>query len=309
MKPDMDEYADIDETRPNASRAMSWMVLAVAVGGFAALAYYAYHSGIKAGADGEAMTVEADNSPIKQAPADAGGEQFPDKDKTIYDVISPNGDAKGSEKLMPEPEHPIAAGNVEDSEDDNTPGAPSAPVPSATNGASTFVAKSADGMANTASSAPQSVSEQPVATTAKPATAAPAATTPATYSSPQMVNQKTIGKKDAPAAAPTATPAKAATKPVAKAAAKPAAKPAATASTGGAYQVQLGAFKSEAEAQAAWKKLSGAHNDALSGTPNIVQADVNGTTYYRLRAGSFASSADAKALCGKLGGAACMAVK
>ena len=51
MKPDMDEYADIDETRPNASRAMSWMVLAVAVGGFAALAYYAYHSGIKAGAD------------------------------------------------------------------------------------------------------------------------------------------------------------------------------------------------------------------------------------------------------------------
>ena len=66
---------------------------------------------------------------------------------------------------------------------------------------------------------------------------------------------------------------------------------------------------SESEAQAAWKKLSGAHSDVLSGTPNIVQAEVNGATYYRLRAGSFASSADAKALCGKLGGAACMAVK
>lgn len=303
MKPDMDDYSDIDETRPNASRAMSWMVLAVAVGGFAALAYYAYHSGTKAQNDGDAMTVEADQSPIKEAPKDAGGEQFPDKDKTIYDVISPGGDAKGGEKLMPDPEHPVAAGNLEDSEDDAPTGAPSVPVPNAaaaTAGASTFVAKSVGGMANTASSTPQSVSEATVATTAKPvATSAPAATpaaAPKSYSAPEMVNQKTIGKKDA-----TVT-----------AAAKPAAKPAAKAkpaTTGGAYQVQLGAFKSQAEAQAAWKKLSGAHSDVLSGTPNIVQADVNGTTYYRLRAGSFASSTDAKTLCGKLGGAACMAVK
>ena len=33
----------------------------------------------------------------------------------------------------------------------------------------------------------------------------------------------------------------------------------AASSTGGSYQVQLGAFKSESEAQAAWKKISGAH--------------------------------------------------
>jgi cell division septation protein DedD len=297
MKPDMDDYSDIDDTRPNASRAMSWMVLAVAVGGFAALAYYAYHSGTRSQNDGETMTVEADQAPIKEAPADAGGEQFPDKDKTIYDVISPNGEAKGSEKLMPEPEHPVAAGSVEDSEDDAGPSPATNTAATASTGASTFVAKSA-GMANNSTSAPQNVAEVPVATTAKPV----AMPTPAakSYAAPEMVNQKTIGKKDAPVAT-------AAAKPVAKAA--PKAKPAAAPSSGGAYQVQLGAFKSEAEAQAAWKKLSGAHSDALSGTPNIVQADVNGTTYYRLRAGSFATSADAKALCGKLGGAACMSVK
>lgn len=296
MKPDMEDYADIDDARPNGSRAMSWMVLAVAIGGFAALAYYAYHSGTKSQIDGETMMVEADQAPIKEAPVDAGGEQFPDKDKTIYDVISPNGDAKGGEKLMPEPERPVAAANVEDSEDETPHGAP------ATSGASTFVAQGTDSMGNTTSSVPQNVSEQPVATTAKPVTtpekpavAKPAPAAAATYSSPQMVNAKTIGKKETPAAKP-------AEKPVAKPAAKPAA-------TGGAYQVQLGAFKSEAEAQAAWKKLSGAHSDVLSGSPNIVQAEVNGATYYRLRTGSFASSADAKATCGKLGGAACMPVK
>ena len=64
MKPDMDDYADIDDTRPNASRAMSWMVLAVAVGGFAALAYYASPLAVPSAANnGETMTVEADQAP------------------------------------------------------------------------------------------------------------------------------------------------------------------------------------------------------------------------------------------------------
>ena len=295
MKPDMDDYADIDDVRPNGSRAMSWMVLAVAVGGFAALAYYAYHSGTRSQNDGDTMTVEADQTPIKEAPENAGGEQFPDKDKTIYDVISPNGQSKGGEKMMPDPEHPVAAANVEDSEDDAGPA--SAPSANAPTGASTFVKPTEKPMANTSTSAPQTVGEVPVATTAKPVpTVAPTAAAPATYAAPQMVNQKTIGKKEIAAATPVS-------KLTAKA--KPTAK---AASTGGSYQVQLGAFKSESEAQAAWKKLSGAHSDVLSGSPNIVQANVNGTNYYRLRTGSFSSSADAKAVCGKVG-TACMPVK
>ncbi len=319
-----EDYAEVDESQPvNSSRAMSWMVLAVAVGGFAALAYYAYHSGTKSMDGADTAVIQADNSPIKEAPANPEGEQFPDKDKTIYDVIAPNGEQKTAEKLMPEPEHPIAATNVEDSEDDAPPPnaaaaqapAPVASAPAASNNAAapataanttTFVAgTNAPAMANTTSTAPQNVSEQTVATTAKPVATAPAAAaTPAakSYAAPEMVNEKkATAKKDAPAAtAKTEVAAKPKAEPK-KAAAKPAA--------GGSYMVQLGAFKSESEAQAAWKKISGAHSDVLGGTPTIVKAEVNGTTYYRLRTGSYASAADAKADCGKLGGQACMPVK
>lgn len=310
MRPDMEDYAEIDEGKSGpGSRAMSWMVLAVAVGGFTALAYYAYHSGTSPAVNGETMTVEADPSPIKSAPESADGEQFANKDKTIYDVIAPNGEAGKVEKLLPDPEHPVAAANVEDSEDDvptsqvaaaaaaGNAAVAAAPAPATT----TFVAGDAhkadpldkvvsDGKSATAAPVPaQTVSEQPVATIAKPV--AEAKPVEKSYASPQMINEKP--KKEE-----------------AKAAAKPVAKPkAVTATAGGAYKVQLGAFKSEAEAEAAWKKISSAHSDVLSGSPTIVKAEVNGGTFYRLRTGSYANAAEAKAACAKLGGQACMPVK
>ncbi len=302
MRPDED-YAEVDESEPvGASRAMSWMVLGVAVAGFAALAYYAYHSGTKSIDGGDTTVIEADATPIKEAPADPEGEQFPDKDKTIYDVIAPNGQAQTGEKLMPEPERAVAATNVEDSEDDApVPAAPVAAAPAANT--TTFVAN-AEKTPAPAAEPVQTVSEQTVATTVKPAAEEKS------FSSPQMVNEKTLtGKKEAPVAT-AKTEVK--EKPKAevkkeKPAAKPVAKTAAT--TGGSYKVQLGAFKSDAEAQAAWKKISAAHGAVLGGTPSIIKAEVNGGTFYRLRAGSYADAAAAKAACGKLGGQACIPVK
>lgn len=342
MKPDMEDYADIDEGKQGpSSRAMSWMVLAVAIGGFTALAYYAYHSGSGPSENGEAMMVEADPAPIKAAPQQADGEQFANKDKTIYDVIAPNGQSGNVEKLMPEPEHPVAAANVEDSEDDipTTPAAvanaanaaakaaPAAPAPSAavtpapaaTNSTSTFVASDAQktdpldtktpaptatAVAPAPSSAPtpmpsQTVSEQTVATKATPVPEKPAEKS---YANPQMVNEKPSAKKE------DVKPAAEKTDKAEKVLAKKPEKPAALASgSGGSYKVQLGAFKSEAEAQAAWKKISAKHG--LSGSPTIVQADVNGTTFYRLRTGSYANSSEAKAACASMSGQACMPVK
>ncbi len=318
MRPDVEEYEDIEEgSRSGHSRAMSWMVLAVAVGGFAALAYYAYHSGNTPAADEETMMVEADPAPIRQAPESAEGEQFPNKDKTIYDVISPSGQASAkAEKLLPEPEHPVAAANTEDSEDDAPVSAAAAPeqakalaTATAAAATSTFVAGgaaqkadpvdkpvAATPMANTASPAAQAVSEQPVATSAKPVVEA-AAKPEASYATPHMVNEKTLtGKKEEAAPETKAEPKKeakpiAAKKPEPKKEAKPTAKPAA-----GSAMVQLGAFKSEAEAQSAWKKVSAAHGDVLKGAPSIVKAEVNEKTYYRLRT----SVADAKAVCAKV---------
>lgn len=313
MRPDMDDYAEIDDTKPEGgSRAMSWMVLAVAVGGFAALAYYAYNSGSNAVGGEATLVVEADPAPIKQAPLDPDGEEFPNKDKTIYDVISPSGEAKTAEKLLPDPEHPVAAANVEDSED-RAPATASASVAQSVENTTTFVAAppspqakeaavAATAAALAAATPTQPVAQPPVAVVAKPVVAAVPTPAEKSFASPEMVNEKTLtGKKDEATVAVKEKP---------KAVAKPKAeKSAVKEASGGAYKVQLGAYKSESEAEAAWKKISGAHSAVLSGAPTIVKADVNGSTFYRLRAGSYASADAAKAVCAKLGGQACFPAK
>lgn len=77
----------------------------------------------------------------------------------------------------------------------------------------------------------------------------------------------------------------------------PAAKPdsAAPAAAGGAT-IQLGAFPSGAAAEKAWKALSGRFAYLAPLSHSVVQANVNGKTYYRLRA----SGPDAAGICGRL---------
>ncbi len=326
MRPDLDDYDALDEAAPEGgSRAMSWMVLAVAVVGFSALAYYAYRSGSQAVSDGEVMVVEADASPIKQPPSDPQGEQFPDKDKTIYDVLNNQGGAAAVEKLMPEPERPLPAANFEDMAEEPpvspqpsaaSPAAPApvvaqtpASTPPAPTAASTNLAGNVSAPSPTVTPPAATVDKAPQAPVLAPAAVTPAASAAAapsekSFSAPEIINEKTLtGKKEAPAATAQVNE-----KP--KAAAKPKAeKPAPKAAAGGAYKLQLGAFKSESEASAAWKKISAKHSAVLSGSPTIVKADVNGATFYRLRAGSYASADAAKAACAKLGGQACFPVK
>jgi hypothetical protein len=83
-------------------------------------------------------------------------------------------------------------------------------------------------------------------------------------------------------------------------------KPAAKA---GAYKVQLGAYRSEKEAQDAWSKMKSAHKEFANMQPVIVKADLGAKgIYYRLRSGTFASPAEAKAFCGTMSilGQACI---
>jgi cell division septation protein DedD len=104
---------------------------------------------------------------------------------------------------------------------------------------------------------------------------------------------------NAPAAAepkqatPSPTPSPAAT-----------AAPAAPAGAGGA--IQLGAFSSQAGANAAWKALSGRFGYLAPLTHSVTPATVGGKTLYRLRA----SGPDAKGLCGRLrvAGESCVAI-
>lgn len=102
--------------------------------------------------------------------------------------------------------------------------------------------------------------------------------------------------------APTPTPATPAT----KASATPAEatpKPTVSFRSGGAltgtHLVQIGAFKSEAEADGQWSKLEGKLGSFLEGKSNdIERADLGAKgVFYRLRIGPFASADDAKTYC------------
>lgn len=151
---------------------------------------------------------------------------------------------------------------------------------------------------------------------AAPAPATSASKAPARLQPPQLPAQKSATVKSV-----TAKPvdAKAEAKPVAapkvteKAAAKPAEKPAEKtavaeksvakpAAKSGSYMLQLGAYKTEAEADAAWKSYKAKHAAALGGaSPDIQKADLGEKgTWYRLRTGPFASKDAAGAQCDKL---------
>ena len=110
MKPDFDDFDDYaSENDTPRSRAMSWLVLGVALSGFIALAWYAYQSGSESIQDGQMVVISADNSPLKTKPIAPGGEEFPHQDKTIYDTISPYRAQEETkvEKLLPEAEEPV----------------------------------------------------------------------------------------------------------------------------------------------------------------------------------------------------------
>jgi len=81
----------------------------------------------------------------------------------------------------------------------------------------------------------------------------------------------------------------------------------------GAYVLQIGAYKSQAEADAAWNIYRSKHATTLSGfEKDVKQVDLGAKgTWYRLRVGGFASRDAAAQLCSKLTaeGAACFPAK
>jgi cell division protein FtsN len=82
-----------------------------------------------------------------------------------------------------------------------------------------------------------------------------------------------------------------------------ASKPAETtaASAGGAYVLQIGAYKSQADADASWKAFKAKHPIAGGYSEDVRKADLGDKgTWYRLRMGSFADKAAATTFCEKL---------
>ena len=123
---------------------------------------------------------------------------------------------------------------------------------------------------------------------------------------PRPQQQAAAQPKAGPTPAPKAGPAQ---RPTQVAAAQPKAAPAPAqqpAAGGSGQTIQLGAFNSQAQANAAWKALSGRFKYLAPLSQSIQTAEVGGKTYYRLRA----SGADARGICNRLkvAGESCLVV-
>jgi hypothetical protein len=88
--------------------------------------------------------------------------------------------------------------------------------------------------------------------------------------------------------------------------------PSAVKDSSGAYQVQLAALQSDAEARKEWSRLKTRYPTLFgTRTPSIVRTEQNSAVFYRLRVTGFDSSADAHAFCAtaRERGLACMVAR
>jgi cell division protein FtsN len=163
----------------------------------------------------------------------------------------------------------------------------------------------------------QEQAQEPPAPKAPPVTVKPAVVAKAPP--PPEIRTTTTTSAPSPDAEATAPPAqlgvkaKAPPPPKAETAPAPKADAAPAPAAGGAYVLQIGAYKSEAEADTAWASYRAKHGATLSGyAKDVKQVDLGAKgSWYRLRVGSFASKAAAQELCGKLTaeGGACFPAK
>jgi cell division protein FtsN len=146
-----------------------------------------------------------------------------------------------------------------------------------------------------------STQPQPAAQPAQPAQTKPAQPETKVAALPQAAS-----KPPAQLAPPVETP----PQQTAKAESAP---PAATASTGGEYLLQIGSYKSEDEANAAWASGKTKHASILAGySPDVKKVDLGDKgVWYRLRIASFADKGAANDLCDKLkaDGGTCLLAK
>ncbi|MBO6920490.1 MAG: hypothetical protein JJ858_18850, partial [Rhizobiaceae bacterium] len=91
---DTDNFEDnvvaVDETRGSGSNTLAvvGVLAALLLGGGAYL--YFQNSGATLGGSSEPIIVKADNSPIKEVPADPGGASVPNQDQAVYDQVEGN---------------------------------------------------------------------------------------------------------------------------------------------------------------------------------------------------------------------------
>jgi cell division protein FtsN len=274
-----EEEEDVEGSRLPLLIVLALLVLAM----FGGVVWLAYTQGVARGR-GETPVLAAAGGPERVAPQDPGGSNVPYQGFKIYEQPAPSDDSAEAA--------PAAA-----------PQAPQAKAESAPKAAMTAAPPKATAPAPAAKAPPPAKTVaaliQQANSTPEPAKPAPVAKPPAT---------KPTVAAPVPAGPATGAPRQLGT-PV-TAAAKPAAAPVAPVAAAGGFVLQIGAYKSQADAATAWKTYQSKHAALLSGySDNVQQVDLGEKgTWYRLRVGGFADREVATALCDRLkaDGGACI---
>ncbi|MCC6921124.1 MAG: SPOR domain-containing protein [Alphaproteobacteria bacterium] len=257
--------ATLEDDDNGGGRSPLFVILTVLVlAAFGAVVWVAYQQGVKQGDRGAPITIAADKGPVRVAPEDPGGVTVPDQDKLIYDRIAgAEGSAPVEETLAPPPEQPQDL-----------------PLPPPVDAQAARAAATADA---TPAAPPQ---ETPGAAEAGDAAIAAEAETAAPTQ--EQLAAEAAAKKQAAALTSQIDA-------IDPGAADAAAKTAAS----GAFVVQVGAFKADAEAASKWQELKRRNADVLGSLkPDILRVDLGGKgIWYRLRVGPFETRANAVAKC------------
>ena len=278
-----DEDEDVEGSRLPLLILLALLVLAM----FGGVVWLAYNEGVTRGRT-ETPVVTAANGPARVAPANPGGAEQPFKGFKIYEQPAPPDDDVGAPATNAAsnatPEKPTASPAVTEK---------TSPPP-ATKPAITAAAPPAAPPA----SKPVAMAPAPAA---KPVPAPAAKPAPPAKAAAVIVGPATAPPRSLAATPPAAPAAKPAAAPVAPAA-KPPAAPATQVAATGSVVLQIGAYKSQADADTAWKTYRGKHAALLDGyNSDVQQADLGDKgTWYRLRIAGFASKDVASALCDRL---------
>mgnify|MGYP001189425207 FL=1 len=257
-------------------------VVILAISGLISLAWYAQETSEEEQMEAtEVPLITVDGDPIKEKPEEPGGIQFPHQDKQVYKIVNPSQEtAVPPVQLTPPPPKPEVMPREE---------------------AVAELQRQVE--AETKSKAVEQAKPPAVAVvTPKEDTDATKPVAPKTEEAPKSEKEPNPFaapvKEDKPAPAP-------------KAESKPAPAPKITQS--GDVALQLGAFRSNEEAEGQWKKISGKFASLTSGYRHaIVRADLGDKgIYYRLRLNGFDSTSSANQVCDQLKaqGQACFTVK
>lgn len=238
--------------------------------------------------------VKAETSPYKIKPEKPGGMQVENQDKTVYDRVAKTDAPSRVENLLPAPEVPKTPPKIEpkpepkpepkvaEAPKSETPPAAAAPVEAKREPKSPLQEKADDLAIMIAALEDKNQAQEKSTAEAKAALADPA--------KPADV------KLTEPTAPATAMPQVAAVPP-----------------SGGGFQVQLAAAKTEEAAMAEWERIKKRHPELLSTmTPSVMRADLGERgVFFRLRAGFLPDKAAADTLCAAITaqGDACLVVK